>query len=75
MLVLSHKLHERTFVYDTESDSVVVVSLADIDRNKVRIGFHGGQQVRFWRESILSPQQVRELDAKLARQMEGKANV
>lgn len=69
MLVLSHKMHERTFVYDLESERVLVVSLADIDRGKARIGFLGGPKVRFWRESILSPQQIRDLESKLDRQM------
>lgn len=68
MLVLSHKLHERTFLHDLDSDRVAVVTLADIDRNKARLGFHGGPSLKIYRESILLPHQVRELEAKLARQ-------
>lgn len=68
MLVLAHKLSDRTFLHDLDTDRVVIVQLADIDRNKVRIGFHGGPSLKFYRESILLPHQVRELEAKLARQ-------
>lgn len=68
MLVLSHLLHDRTFIHDLDTGRVAIVTLADIDRKKVRLGFHGGPSLKFYRESILSPQEVADLEAKLKRQ-------
>lgn len=39
MLVLSRKLYERVLIYSPNGELLGTVSVVDIDRGKVRIGF------------------------------------
>lgn len=54
MLVVSRKQNER--IYLKVGTVTVVVTVAEIDRGKVRIGIDAPQSVRIYREEVLPPE-------------------
>ena len=62
-LVLTAKRDERVIIW-SETGPPVIVTLLDIDRNKIRVGFEAPQAVKIMREAILDDEQRRELREK-----------
>lgn len=52
MLVLSRKLGEKIMI---GRDREIVITVVDIDRNKIRIGITAAKDVPIYREELLPP--------------------
>ena len=48
MLVISRKLRERIVIGED-----IVITVVDIDRGKIRLGFEAPRDVPIWREELL----------------------
>lgn len=60
MLVLSRKLGEEIFLDVPPSDRrrTITVTLADLDRGKVRIGITAARDVTVFRDNLLTGEQI-----------------
>lgn len=53
MLVLSRKLNESTIIQQGGKE-ICRVTIVEIDRNKIRLGFTAPREIEIYREEILS---------------------
>lgn len=73
MLVLSQRLGESVYLTVNVPGGEplqVRVTLLDIDRGKVRLGYQAPNEVLVSREKLLGHQQCREIEERTARQRE-----
>lgn len=59
MLVLSRKLYERIYIGEE-----ICITVADIDRGKIRLGIQAPKDIPIYREELLSLAKQRELAAR-----------
>ena len=65
MLVLSRRLHEQVVI--EIGGEVVTVTVVDIDRGKIRLGFDGSQRVKFWRKELIDQGRVQSVTTNTGR--------
>lgn len=58
MLVLTRRIGERILIGDD-----IWVTLVEIDRGRIRLGFEAPREVPIWREELLAPKEEEPTDA------------